>query len=369
MAVNFDFVSSDKFRESLESDYREIELGLAHGAWKSVHVLSGSIIEALLVDYLEGSDYRTKNGSDPLKMDLAKVIDACKAEGVLSQKAADLSSVIRGYRNLIHPARLVRLDEAVDENGARIAKTLTDIIVGEVAAALKTKHGLTAQQVVTKLEHDPSALAIIGSLVKEMPRAEIRRLLLVTIPNRYFEQDAEEWSPAHFARALAICFRTAFDAADDSIKSEVTKKFTSVLREESEYLVLAYETTFFRCSDLKYVDPASHPMVITHILTRAKERPAAVLLSAMQGIGRFVSPDEASELVDIGVRAGVMNLDADMRNAGRALVVGEWLNVRDAVDERFRSRLTDWENHFERRGEAGHLELIRSIIDDCDVPF
>jgi hypothetical protein len=96
-------------------------------AWKAAHVLSGSIVEAVLVDHLLGIGYSKK---DPLAMTLEAPIDAGKAEGILSDKAADLSSVIRGYRNLIHPGRVLRLGETVDEEGARIAEALVSLMSG-----------------------------------------------------------------------------------------------------------------------------------------------------------------------------------------------------------------------------------------------
>src|SRR6185312_10967285 len=112
--ANFDFISDQQFKASLLADYGEMLKSLESGAWKSVHVLAGSAVEAILVDYLLTTDYQKRKGSDPLKMDLAGAIAACKDEGVLSEKAADLSSVVRGYRNLIHPGRVIRLKEKVN---------------------------------------------------------------------------------------------------------------------------------------------------------------------------------------------------------------------------------------------------------------
>jgi len=124
----FDFVSGDAFRESLDADYAELESCLANGAWKARHVLGGSIIEAVLIDFLLASGY---DESKALTMDLAAVTDICKQQGVVSEKAAELISVVRSYRNLIHPARVIRLQENIDEDTAGIAKSLVDIIVKE----------------------------------------------------------------------------------------------------------------------------------------------------------------------------------------------------------------------------------------------
>jgi hypothetical protein len=91
----FEFVSGDDFRESLESDFNEISVSLKYGAWKAVHVLAGSIIEAVLSDYLIALDYESRHSRDPLTMELGPLITACRDEGILSQKLADLSSVVR----------------------------------------------------------------------------------------------------------------------------------------------------------------------------------------------------------------------------------------------------------------------------------
>jgi hypothetical protein len=41
----FDFISGDKFRLSLESDYQELQSAMQVEAYKAVHVLAGSIVE------------------------------------------------------------------------------------------------------------------------------------------------------------------------------------------------------------------------------------------------------------------------------------------------------------------------------------
>jgi hypothetical protein len=74
--TQFDFVGDEQFRNSLISDYKEILRSLHSGAWKAVHILAGSVVEAILVSYLESIDYQKDHpGKDPLKMELAEVIN------------------------------------------------------------------------------------------------------------------------------------------------------------------------------------------------------------------------------------------------------------------------------------------------------
>lgn len=107
----FDFINDQKFRTSLQSDYREILRCIETSAWKAVHVLAGSVVEAIFVDYLIASGYQKRTGNDPMKMELGAVISASKDEKVISQRTANLSSVVQSYRNLIHPGRVIRLNE------------------------------------------------------------------------------------------------------------------------------------------------------------------------------------------------------------------------------------------------------------------
>lgn len=114
----FDYINSNEFRESLENDYAELQKCLAAGAWKSVQVIAGSIVESILIDYLVSTKEEGRTKKDPLKLDLAEIVSICRTEKVLSDRTADLCSVIRSYRNLIHPGRVVRLRENKPDKGS-----------------------------------------------------------------------------------------------------------------------------------------------------------------------------------------------------------------------------------------------------------
>lgn len=99
----FDFVNGDEFRSSLERDNEEMEMSLSSGAWKAVLVLAGSILEAVLADYLTGIP-QPSNGQAIDKLGLADLIKAARSQNVISEQAAELSTVVRLFRNLIHQA-------------------------------------------------------------------------------------------------------------------------------------------------------------------------------------------------------------------------------------------------------------------------
>src|SRR5690349_1691471 len=115
--ASFDFISDEKFRISLESDLGELEACMSCKAWKAVHVLAGSIIETILIDYLLEIDYEKRKNRKLANLSLYEIIEICRGDNVLSKKSADLSHAIREYRNLIHPEKARRLGETADENG------------------------------------------------------------------------------------------------------------------------------------------------------------------------------------------------------------------------------------------------------------
>jgi hypothetical protein len=232
----FDFISGDDFRSSLEADYQELQSALQIEAWKAVHIMAGSIIEALLIDYLVAIGYQKKR---PLEMDLSGAISACKELGILSERTEHLTHVIRSYRNLIHPGRVIRLSEVVDEKSARVVNALVDMITDEISVKKKEKYGYTAEQITTKIVLDSSSSTILGHILKNVNEFEIERLLLNIIPKTYYElmELAEEPSDSTLT-SLSTCFRLAYKQASPEIKQKIAKDFVRILKEESQNVVL-----------------------------------------------------------------------------------------------------------------------------------
>ncbi len=286
----FDFVAGEGFRSSLESDYRELNVAMEAGAWKAVHILAGSIIEAILIDYLVASNYKNTPRNDLLKLDLDKAISACKQENVLSEKAASLATVVRLYRNLIHPGRIERLGEKVDENGAKIAQALVAIVVDEISQRSQEKFGYTAEQIVTKLENDPLATAILGHLLKETKLSEIERLLLDVLPDRSFYLERMTDLPTDTTKAFKSCFRLALTSASNETKGKVARNYVKLLKEESADKVRAYEMMFFNASDLDFFSGDDRELVKQHLWSiLGAEFSTPSLLEMLQGLGQFVT--------------------------------------------------------------------------------
>ncbi len=373
----FDFISVAELRGSLEGDYREMRAALETSAWKAVQVLAGSIVEAVLIDYLVSTAHPARPKKDPLKYDLSEAIGVCRAEDAISSRTADLCSVIRSYRNLIHPGRQVRLGEAPpSENSARIALSVVDLILDEIARIRRQTLGLTAEQLASKVERDPDVLAILKHLLADTTPQQLERLLTEVLPSRYADLQHEEDFVQPVLERLSKAYRMALDAASDDLKRRVAEGFVRVLREADGDEVSMYSSTFFKATDLEYV-PANHqPMVRHHLLGRVPSAHTADSMRTVHGIAKYLAPEDVPPWLDPFVRAVI---SADTSNSLRARL--QQLLVEDATDATMEAaarvdaaidrRLAEWIAHLSGRNpaQAKLVEALKIAIESNRPPF
>lgn len=291
--ADFNFIIIPELRQCLESDYRELRVCLKAEAWKAVHVLAGSIVEAVLIDALSGA------GVDQSRLDameLAPLVTLAKEKGILPDEAVDLSTVIRKYRNLIHPGRIKRLEKTVDKSGAVVAAEVVEIITKEVAKRKRETYGFTAEQLLDRLRGGSSALPLVAHLLQETPKAEIERLLVDVLPTAYFHALADPDSTPDEDHHLRVCYRKVFEAAEQEVKAKVTKQLYNVYRTGQEATVLIYEDHFFRCFDLIHLSESQRRLIKAHLLPRISLDTLDELLWNLGGIGPFLTPEEAGDL-------------------------------------------------------------------------
>ena len=324
--ASFDFITDEGLRKSLESDFRELALCHAARAWKAVHVLAGSIIEATLIDYLVSSgkiDAAAANNKE-----LGQLIEVCRTEGVLSRKAIELSTIVRSYRNLIHPGRVLRLSEQVDENGATIAKSVIEIVVDEVCSKKRETYGYTAEQVVRKLQQDSSSISITEHLLRETQPAELRRLLLRVLPSAYVDSCADDYEDPTVAARLQHLFREGIKVANKDLRAFVGSRFVTVLKEEPEGVVQCYEMGLFRGSDLAFIEDRDQPLVIAHFFGTMRQGLSDSVLEAARGITASLHGETLKEFIRILANAMLRDKPVSMEKhaAGRLLYGETWDN-------------------------------------------
>lgn len=374
--LSFDFITDEQFRMSLEADYAELTAALGAGAAKSALVLSGSIVEAVLADYLVSAGQKKP---DPLRMDLADLIAACEQAAVLTKRTAELSSVIRSYRNLIHPGRVLRLSETYGPDDAQVAAHVVRIIVREVARQQAKEFGLTAEQVTTKFERDHSAPGIAGHLLRDVRPEDLRRLLLDVVPGRFFEHYESAWDMEtnDVLDRLEILYRAAFDAAPETLKKTAARNYANVLRSEGGSRVEVYDERFFRGHDLEFMTKGDRELVLAHILDRLSKREStnSRLLHAIAGLSKAVDDDQFRNYIDGFIRF-IAYEPADEADVARAAFASDYnRHTTFDQDEVIRNRLDTWISFVENRGNIDATNRLRDVREDIpdfvddDIPF
>lgn len=139
----FLFVEDARLRAIIERDYLEISRASVTSCWKAAIVLSGGLIEAVLLDLLQKHAEPARRASAaPRESDLSKwtleqLIDVSVELHLVSSGAAKLSHPIRSYRNLIHPGNELRSKLVFGEEEARIAVEVLHIVHRDLLGSVK----------------------------------------------------------------------------------------------------------------------------------------------------------------------------------------------------------------------------------------
>jgi hypothetical protein len=370
--ATFDFIGDASFRAALRSDYRELLNCMDTAAWKAVHVLAGSVVEAILADYLVGVDYQKKTGKDPLKIELGPIISACKDEKIITERTADLSSVIRSYRNLIHPGRVIRLREKVDKKSATIAKALVDIVADEVATAKEASYGFTAEQIANKIEKDASAVSVLSHFLKETNDRERERLVMEVLPGRYRRESGDAIWVSENLDDYKQCYRVTLETLTPESKSNVAKRFVKILKEETGIYIVEYENAFFKASDLTFLAPNDAALAKAHILSRLETSPSEEMLEVAEGLGGFLTLGEINRVV--GVYAKTIShgeSETAKRRARDLLSMLYYESENDAIKERMVKRVDVWIDFWETKQMAEAMAILKTIKSEweVEVPF
>ena len=267
-------------------------------------------------------------------MTLASAISACKEEKILSSRTCDLASVIRDYRNLIHPGKVIREEERPTSDSAQVSLSLVHVVLREISVFYAKKSGFTAQQMLNKIEIDPNSSRIAKHLIRDMTQREIRKLLCDIIPNRYFdysqkletvEEFDEEERISRWKSALRSTFHSAFSLASNSVKRDSSEKMLYYLREGSEEIIGYYMKDLFRFSYISYLDNDDKQFVIAHVLSQCEEYLMHGEQEMFEGISKHLKSDSALSLYrnisNIWFKHRESDLEKKMRKLLRSIMI------------------------------------------------
>ncbi len=131
--VELAFIVDQEFRNDLRLDISAATRALSSGDWKTATVLSGSVVEALLLwrlrqqpqdtilakDQILGTPALNDDPGNNLEdWTLHPLIEVAAHRGVINPNTAILARLAKNFRNLIHPGRAIRLGQKCDRGTA-----------------------------------------------------------------------------------------------------------------------------------------------------------------------------------------------------------------------------------------------------------
>lgn len=123
-----DLISETKakyLKEIIDDDIREIDACRKVGALKACIVLSGSVLEAVLLEWI--ADLQGKKPTN-IKLKLFAIIDELIEQGVLLDPKGPNAHFIRKQRNVVHPTNMLRNDDLTEESVDEVLSMLKEII-------------------------------------------------------------------------------------------------------------------------------------------------------------------------------------------------------------------------------------------------
>ncbi len=130
----FTFISNSNLKAIIERDYEEIQRAFISNCWKSVIILCGGIIEAILTDLLLSNKAiaivakSAPKENDIARWDFSKLIDVSVELKLVSAGMQKLSHPLREYRNLVHPSNEIRNQLSFNTEEAKIAVEVLHIL-------------------------------------------------------------------------------------------------------------------------------------------------------------------------------------------------------------------------------------------------
>ncbi|SDM31136.1 hypothetical protein SAMN05428961_11365 [Paenibacillus sp. OK060] len=138
LLLALDKISNPDLKGMLERDLNENVLSLITKSFKSSLILSGSIVEAVLLDHISSksiTQYTMENGRNKRvnQMDLNELLYVSNQENFIDIQLYHLSHAIRGFRNLIHPGVEQRKRSVtVNEENAMLAWSIVKKVIQEI---------------------------------------------------------------------------------------------------------------------------------------------------------------------------------------------------------------------------------------------
>ncbi|MCK4642535.1 hypothetical protein KAU32_02740 [bacterium] len=137
ISVAVEFIQDESIKEIVQRDISELNKMISLNCCKGILILTGSIIEAILLDLLMKNstkmrDAKTKKSTKLEVWTLENLIDVSEELGLIDFGVKGFSHSLRHYRNLIHPGKEIRDKLTIASEEANIAIQVLKILIRQL---------------------------------------------------------------------------------------------------------------------------------------------------------------------------------------------------------------------------------------------
>lgn len=313
-------------RKLLISNFRELQLASRNHMNTATLILAGGIVEGVLIDYLQAIGYTaTGKRSEPNEMSLEDVIAVGAEKGALTPETQNLCKVLQGYRNLVHPGRVVREDQWPTASRAELSAVAVERVLADVQERVRTLPQWAADVLADSADVPFVAEAALARQAGQLPAAEAERLLLEIVPDRLELVDSPKDDEGYWAPVLG--YRACLGAVLGKVSSEARRAAAVALMERLEFADPTDDPekwieTFFFPELLDSLDESERGSLSAQLVWSLDPLFRRKVQLDVSGIGRDLSPVAIPAFVKACARAYLSKDDA-MREFARKTLLAE----------------------------------------------
>jgi hypothetical protein len=147
--AQLNFIPDLAQRDTLRTDLGTVATALSHDEWKAATILSGSLIEALLLWAIKlhtndipnaiaalvgrGDFSRAPDAGNPDAWNLFQYIHVAREMNEIESQTADVVDAVRDFRNLIHPGLSIRSGQSCTRGTAHTAYGGLQLVIEDLS--------------------------------------------------------------------------------------------------------------------------------------------------------------------------------------------------------------------------------------------
>lgn len=376
-------IRDPELRKLVRSDCDEFDTAYDKHLLKACLVLAGSITEGLLLNYLETIGYCPPKGLTTREMSLGSMLKACVDAGDLSTDAEKLCGVLKEYRDLVHPGRVLRERLKPDCSQRDVAKQAVERVASDMVHAAWRRSEWAAESIFqnalgSQMGGVPSE-CVVQLGINRLSEEQLDRLVVEVIPQQMHETSGES---VDFAYETLLACRVCLEPAWPRVSHETRVAAAAALAKSIEWAA-ALEEVGAGASDglindvLEYLEPAVRNLVLDETIANMASQLDRGVRPNIKGLARYLRSEDVKRFVTPLVRGAL----TDKGPGGEQLAV--WAkkalleevsamsteNKHTAIE--VMDRLVEKAQRSDAPRAAERLAAMRYAIepvDDADIP-